>query len=108
MTAPLSKEQIKAAADRAEARARGVRDRVVDARRQPERDHVAGRDAARPQLGSQRVGAGEPLAVREPMLAVDVRERVGLARPDLLEEVAERRARDRRASGGARPVARRR
>ena len=46
-------------------RARGVGDRVVDARRQPERDDVAGRDATRPQLRRERVGTGQPFAVGE-------------------------------------------
>ena len=38
---------VDAGRDRAQARARGVRDRVVDARRHREGDDVAGRDPAR-------------------------------------------------------------
>ncbi len=93
--------RVDAGRDRAQSRARGVRDRVVDARRQRERDHVARRDAARAQLRRQRVGAGEPLAVGEALVAVDVGHRVGLARRDLLEQIAERGARDRRRSSHA-------
>ena len=87
---------VDAGCHRAEARARGVRHRVVDARRQPERDDVTRPDATRPQLGGERVGTRQPLAVGQPLVAVDVGERIGLAGADLLEEVAERRADDRR------------
>ena len=87
--------RVDAGRDRTEARARGVRDRVVDARRQRERHDLAGLHSPGAQLGRERIGTGEPLAVREALVAVDVRECIGFARADLLEEIAQCRARDR-------------
>ena len=56
---------------------------------------LAGLHSPGAQFGRKRVGTGEPFAVGEALVAVDVRERVGFARADLLEEIAERGARDR-------------
>ena len=90
---------VDAGCDRAEARARGVGHRVVDARRHRERHDVTRLHPASAELRGQRVGAGEPLAVGQPLVTVDVGEGVGLAGADLLEQVAERGARHRRWRG---------
>ncbi len=74
-----TQSRVDAGGDRAEPHARGVGDRVVDARRERERDDVTRHDAAFAQFGGQGVGALEPSRIREPLVAVDVRERVRFA-----------------------------
>ncbi|MCW2663394.1 MAG: hypothetical protein JWP83_4546 [Mycobacterium sp.] len=65
--------RVQPGGDRTDHRRGGVTRRVVDARRQPQRDHVSLTDAEVGELGSHATGPADPLRERDSRPRLDVR-----------------------------------